>query len=55
MYHLSAPGALVLMITLLYSLSYYSIDDAYRIINKLGPGALLSKIDLKDAYCPIPV
>ena len=28
-----------------YSLSYCSIDDAYTIINKLGPGALLSKID----------
>ena len=36
----------------LYSLSYYSIDDAYRIINKLKPGALLSKI---DSFCLIPV
>ena len=39
----------------LYSSSYCSIDDAYRIINKLGPGALLSKIDLKDAFHLIPV
>ena len=31
----------------LYSLSYCTIDDAYRIINMLGPGALMSKIDLK--------
>ena len=34
----------------LYSLSYCSTDDAYRTINKLGPGTLLSKIDLKDAF-----
>ena len=27
----------------------------YRIINNLGPGALLSKIDLKDAFHLIPV
>ena len=40
---------------LTYSLSYCSIDDAYTIINKLGPGALLSKIDLKDAFRLIPV
>ena len=39
----------------LYSLSHCSIDDAYRIINKLGPGALLSKIDLNDAFCLTPV
>ena len=30
-----------------YSLSYCTIDDAYKIINTLGPGALMSKIDLK--------
>ena len=29
-----------------YSLSYCSIDDAYDFINQLGPGTLLSKIDL---------
>ena len=39
----------------MYSLSYCSIDDAYTIINKLGPGTLLSKIDLKDAFYLIPV
>ena len=39
----------------LYSLSYCSIDDAYRMINKLRPGTLLSKIDLKDAFRLIPV
>ena len=33
-------------------MKYCSIVDAYTIINKLGPGALLSKINLKDA---IPV
>ena len=36
-------------------MKYCSIDDACTIINKLGPGALLSKIDLKDAFRLIPV
>jgi len=38
-----------------YSLSYCTIDDAYEILNKLGPGALMSKIDLKNAFRLIPV
>ena len=38
-----------------YSLSYCSIDDAYAFINELGPGTLLSKIDLKDAFRLIPI
>ena len=57
-YHLSAPRGSSIndyIDSSLYSLSYCSIDDAYRIINKLGPGALLSKIDLKDAFHLIPV
>ena len=33
----------------------YCCDDAYTIINKLGRGALLSKIDLKNAFRLIPV
>ena len=37
-----------------YSLTYCTIDDAYSIINKLGPNALLSKINLKDAFRLIP-
>ena len=36
-------------------LSYCTVDDAYTIINKLGWGALLSKIDLKNAFRLIPV
>ena len=39
----------------MYSLSYCSVDDAYAFINHLGPGTLLSKIDLKDAFRLIPV
>ena len=38
-----------------YSLSYCSVDDAYAFINQLGPGTLLSKIDLKDTFRLIPV
>ena len=38
-----------------YSVSYCTIDDAYDFINQLGPGTLLSKIDLKDAFRLISV
>jgi len=57
-YHLSAPsGSSIndLIDQNDYTLSYCSVDDAYTIINKLGPGAVLSKIDLKNAFCLIPV
>ena len=35
-----------------YSLSYCTIDDA--IINTLGPGTLMGKIDLKKRLSPLP-
>ena len=57
-YHLSAPQNFSINDFIdppLYSLSYCTIDDAYRIINTLGPGALMSKIDLKNAFRLIPV
>ena len=38
----------------LYSLSYCTIGDAYTILNELGPGALMSKIDLKNAFRLLP-
>ena len=37
------------------TLSYGSVDDAYAILNLLGTGALMSKIDLKNAFRLIPV
>ena len=57
-YHLSAPDGLSIndfIDPFSYSLKYCSIDDACTIINKLGPGALLSKINLKDAFRLIPI
>ena len=57
-YHLSAPPTSSINDFINpddYSLSYCSIDDAYTFINALGPGTLLSKIDLKDAFRLIPV
>ena len=39
----------------LTSLTYASIWDAARIMSRLGRGALLSKLDLKDAYRMIPI
>ena len=57
-YHLSAPPGLSINDFIdsdSYSLSYCSVDDAYTIINELGTGALLSKIDLKNAFRLIPV
>ena len=52
-YHRSAPDGRSIndfIDPFTYSLTYCSIDDAYTIINKLGPGALLCKIDLKDTF-----
>ena len=57
-YHLSAPHNLSINDFIdpsSYSLTYCTIDNAYRIINTLGPGALMSKIDLKNAFRLIPV
>ena len=57
-YHLSAPPGFSIndfIDSNSYSLSYCSVDDAYTIINELGTGALLSKIDLKNAFRLIPV
>ena len=57
-YHLSAPPGLSINDFIdsdSYSLSYCSVDDAYTIINELGTGTLLSKIDFKNAFRLIPV
>ena len=57
-YHLSAPHAQSVNDFIdpqVYSLSYCTIDNAYKILNELGPGALMSKIDLKNAFRLIPV
>ena len=47
----------MLLITLILPYALYRTVQLmmYRIINNLGPGALLSKIDLKDAFHLIPV
>ena len=37
------------------ALLHCTVDDAYTIINKLGRGALLSKIDLNNAFRLMPV
>ena len=39
----------------LCSLSYASLDEAVGILRTLGKGALLAKIDLKEAYRIVPV
>ena len=57
-YHLSAPPNSSINHFIIqddYSLSYCSIDNAYDFINQLGPGTLLSKLDLKDALRLIPI
>ena len=57
-YHLSAPPNSSINDFINpddYSLSYCSVDKAYSFIDALGPGTLLSKIDLKDAFRLIPV
>ena len=57
-YHLSAPVGFSIHDFIdpsAYTLNYCTVDDAYSIVNKLGPGTLLSKIDLKNAFRLIPV
>ena len=39
----------------LCSMRYSSLDDAVQFITRLGPGTLLTKIDLKSAYRVVPV
>ena len=39
----------------LCSLRYASLDDALKLISRLGPGTQLVKMDLKDAYRMVPV
>ena len=39
----------------IFTLTYCSVDDAYVIVNSLGAGALISKIDLKSAFRLISV
>ena len=36
-------------------MSYFTIDDAICKITELGPGTELAKIDVKGAFCLIPV
>ena len=57
-YHLSAPHGNSINDYINpddYTLSYCSVDDAYAILKLLGTGALMSKIDLKNAFRLIPV
>ena len=57
-YHLSSPPGRSINDFIdpqTYTLSYCSVDDAFAIVNLLGPGTLLSKIDLKNAFRLIPV
>ena len=39
----------------LCSLQYASVADAARRVQDCGPGSLLAKLDLKAAYCMVPV
>ena len=55
--HLSAPhnsGVNDFIDPDVFTLTYCSVDDTYAIVNSLGAGALMSKIDLKNAFRLIP-
>ena len=57
-YHLSAPYGFSINDSISsqdYTLSYYSVDDAFTIVSSLGRGTLLAKIDLMNAFHLIPV
>ena len=56
--HLSAPPATSVNDYIgceEFSLSYITIDDAAKLVAKHGRGALMTKVDLKSAFCLIPV
>ena len=38
-----------------YALSYCSVDDTFAIVSALGKGTIMAKIDLKNAFCLVPV
>ena len=38
-----------------FCLQYATIDDAIKICHTLGKGALVAKVDLKNAFCLCPV
>ena len=40
---------------MLCSVSYASVDEAVRCIRSLGRGAQLTKFDIANAYCSVPV
>lgn len=57
-YHLSAPTNQSIndyIDPTTYSLQYSTIDDAIKICHEVGKGALLAKVDLKNAFrlCPV--
>ena len=54
-YHISAPIGNSINDIIEYLLQYSTIDDAITICHSLGPGALMSKVDLKSAFrlCPV--
>ena len=57
-YHLSAPYGSNINDSINsqdHTLSYCSVDDAFAIVSTLERGALMAKIDLKNAFCLIPV
>ena len=57
-FHLSIPFAYSInddIVPQAHSLTYCTIDDAYTILKALGPGELINKIDLKNAFSLIPV
>ena len=38
-----------------YSLQYIKVDHAIAILQDLGPGCFMSKLDIKSAFCNVPV
>ena len=56
--HLSAPAEISINDGINkdeFTLHYSTIDDAVRMINKLGRNTLLAKVDIKSAFRTVPV
>ena len=52
---LMVPALMTIIDPDLFTLSYSSVDDSFMIVNSLGAGTLMSKINLKNAFHLIPV
>ena len=53
--HLSAPEGESIISKEQFTFTYFSIDDAIKLLDPLGQHALMAKVDLRSAFRMVPV